>query len=170
MEGWKQLHSDVVSKIWRHPWDSGLFCGYCADSEIWQLTAPMRWNFFFSTFSEAVFSWLDLSLKSALFLLPSGFLTKYPYFPEWSISSGWLLSLCYWVTVFLCKPLRYSYFASAICVCGHHVAVESLEPVADAVYFIGWTLRRYPFSKNLLSICKEMFVNICFQYMCMRII
>ena len=71
---------------------------------------------------------------------------------------------------FACEPLRYSYFASAICVCGHHVAVESLKPVVDAVYFIGWTLRRYPFSKNLLSICKEMFVNICFQYMCMRII
>ena len=55
---------------------------------------------------------------------------------------------------FVCKPLRYSYFASAIRVCGHHVAVESLEPVADAVCFDGWTLRRYPFSKNLLSICK----------------
>ena len=100
MEGWKQLYSDVMSKIWRYPWPAGFFCGYCADSEIWQLTAPMRWNFFFSTFSEAVFSWLDLSWKSALFLLPSGFLTKHPYFPEWSISSGWLLSLCYWVTVF----------------------------------------------------------------------
>ena len=154
MESWKQLYSDVMSKIWSHLWDAGFFWGYCADSEIWQLTAPMRWNFFFYTFSAAVFSWLDLSWKSALFLLPSGFLTKHPYFPEWSISSGWLLSLCYWVTVFCMWAPEIFLFCSAICVCGHPVAAESLEPVVDAVCCIGWTLRRYPFSKNLLSICK----------------
>ena len=153
MEGWKQLYSDVMSTIWRHPWDAGFFWGYCADSEIWQLTAPMRWTFFFSTFSEAVFSCLDLFWKKVHFF----------FFPvDFSLSILLFLNdlfladdSCHSVTesqYFACEPLRYSYFAFAICVCGHHVAVESLKPVVDALCFVGWTLRRYPFSKNLLSV------------------
>ena len=129
------------------------FVAIVPNFEIWQLTAPMRWNFFYSTFSEAVFSWTFLG-KVHFFFFPVDFSLSILIF----LNDLFLVDDSYYSVTesqyFVCKPLRYSYFASAIRVCGHHVAVESLEPVADAVCFDGWTLRRYPFSKNLLSICK----------------
>lgn len=132
---WRVKYADIYGML-----DS--FVVWCVHSEVWPFTAPVRQKCLFSSFSEAIFSWLDRSWKKALFLLPSGFLTIRSYF-SWMICFAWmmLVTLLLGPGYFAVESQRQSYFASAICACCHQVAVESLDPVGDAVCFADWTMK-----------------------------
>ena len=140
MDCWKRLYSDIESKIWRHPWDVRVFCGYCVDSEIWQLTAPVRQNFFFLLFQKVYFH--DWTILEKCTFSSSQWVSHYTFLFSWMICFSWMTLVTVLLShgYFAWEPLKY-YFASAICACCHQGAVENLEPVVDAVCFVDWTVR-----------------------------
>lgn len=151
MDCWKRLYSDVESEIWSLPWDVRVCCGYCADSEIWQLTAPMRQNFFFLLFQKLYFH--DWTILEKCTFSSSQCVSHCTFLFSWMICFSWM-TLVTESRVFFMRAPEVLFCFCNMCMLPPGSSRESWA--SRSCCMLCWLdcKRHYPFSENLLNICE----------------